>query len=78
MPDVVLFFTFENRPPVSSVVLLLRLQEHFVDYDNYNRLSNEEKEPQKDTSGPFLSECPCSARPACPAASSSSVPAAGG
>lgn len=42
MPDVVLFFTFENRPPATSVVvLLLRLQEHFVDYDNYNRLSNE-------------------------------------
>lgn len=42
MQDVVLFFTFENRPPATSVVvLLLRLQEHFVDYDNYNRLSNE-------------------------------------
>lgn len=31
-----------------------------------------------DTSGPFLSECPYSARLTCPAASSSSAPAAGG
>lgn len=32
----------------------------------------------KDTSGPFLSECPYSARLTCPAASSSSAPVAGG